>query len=337
MKLEFEKCWNSGLGMIASTCGIYKGLTLMEAKNVREDLEDTMSIEDHLKNIVDKTDQLNLQEDEKLQAKQELLNKRNRSLLSHYFKPTAEQDNEKQVPTTEEPEVSLGTREKENENKSSVSKLRSRLAQIEPIRFYGKNYHIWEQQMKLYLKKLKVAYVLCQPCPTIMLGLEASPEEIVQSMAAKQKWMNDDTRCGRTILHHLSVCLFHAYSQKQKTMTAKELWKDLELKFGTEASMITTETSLVEKYIKFRILRTKSIVEQVKEFNSIFDSLFASGLVVDEKFHVNVLISKLPPSWKNVFNRLIGKEYLSSLAMVMDILRVEEGRRFMRKNLKLHS
>lgn len=54
-----------------------------------------------IQNIVDKTDQLNLQEDEKLQAKQELLNKRNRSLLSHYFKPTAEQDNEKKVPTTE--------------------------------------------------------------------------------------------------------------------------------------------------------------------------------------------------------------------------------------------
>lgn len=70
-------------------------------------------------------------------------------------------------------------------------------------------------------------YVLREPCPTVVVGPEASPEEIVQSMAAKEKWMNDDPRCGRSIWYHLSVCLVLAYSQKQKTMTAKELWKKI--------------------------------------------------------------------------------------------------------------
>ncbi|CAB4270279.1 unnamed protein product [Prunus armeniaca] len=162
------------------------------------------------------------------------------------------------------------------------------LVPIDPVRLDGKNYPIWGRRMEFFLKELKVEYVLYEPCPSIMLGSEATTEEIAGSKAAEEKWIKDDFMCLRTILNYLCDDLLHRYAKRKKTTTAKQLWDDLKLMFGTKRS-------LVRKYMEFQMVDEKTVVEQVQEFNCIFDDVVASGMTLSEKFHVSaILINQAP-------------------------------------------
>lgn len=76
-----------------------------------------------------------------------------------------------------------------------------------------------------------------------------------------------------------------------------------------------------------------SILEQVQELHKIADSIMASGIGIDESFHVSVIIAKLPPSWKDCRARLMHEEVLS-LNMLMHHLREEEDSRYRYRNGK---
>ncbi|XP_021814999.1 uncharacterized protein LOC110757626 [Prunus avium] len=192
------------------------------------------------------------------------------------------------------------------------------LVPIDPVRLDGKNYPIWARRMEFFLKELKVEYVLYEPCPSIMLGSEATTEEIAESKAAEEKWIKDDFMCLRTILNYLCDDLLHRYAKRKKTTTAKQLWDDLKLMFGTKRS-------LVRKYMEFQMVDEKTVVEQVQEFNRIFDDVVASGMTLSEKFHVSAILAKLPASWKySTIKLLTGKEKPLTLEVLMDSLRVEE-------------
>ncbi|VVA25499.1 PREDICTED: UBN2_2 domain-containing [Prunus dulcis] len=176
------------------------------------------------------------------------------------------------------------------------------LVPIDPVRLDGKNYTIWARRMEFFLKELKVEYVLYEPCPGIMLGSEATTEEIAESKAAEEKWIKDDFMCLRTILNYLCDDLLHRYAKRKKTTTAKQLWDDLKLMFATKRS-------LVRKYVEFQMVDEKTVVEQVQEFNRIFDDVVASGMTLSEKFHVSAILAKLPASWKySNIKSLTGKE-----------------------------
>lgn len=190
---------------------------------------------------------------------------------------------------------------------------------IEIGRLDGKNYQCWAQQMELLLKQLNIAYVLDEPCPSIMLGPEASNEEITRVKAAEQKWMNDDLVCRHNILNSLSDHLFYLYSKKPTT--AKELWE--ELKLVNLCEEFRTKRSQVKKYIEFQMVEEKPVLEQVEELNNIADTIVAGGMVIEEKFHVSVIISKLPPSWKDICVKLMCEEHLP-FPMLMHHLKVEQ-------------
>ncbi|KAH7519472.1 hypothetical protein FEM48_Zijuj08G0039800 [Ziziphus jujuba var. spinosa] len=120
----------------------------------------------------------------------------------------------------------------------------------EIVRLDGKNYQCWAQNIELMLKQLNIAYVLFEPCPSIMLGREASTEEITRAKAAEQKWMNDDRMCRHNILSSLSDYLLNLYSKKPTT--AKELWEELKLlhlyeEFGTKRSQVEEELRMQDK------------------------------------------------------------------------------------------
>lgn len=214
---------------------------------------------------------------------------------------------------------------KQTEDISNSAKDMSNSASDVPpyeLRLDGKNYLSWVQQMELLLKHLKIAYVLTEPCPSNAPGREASAEEITEAKAAEQKFKKDDHSCCRNILSSLSDQLFNLYSKK--TMTAKELWEELKLVHLCEEH--GTKRSQVKKYIEFQMVEEKSIMEQVQEINNIADSIVAAGMMIEEKFHVSVVISKLPPSWKDICVKLMCEDYLP-FWMLMNRLGVEEDLR----------
>ncbi|KDP28479.1 hypothetical protein JCGZ_14250 [Jatropha curcas] len=205
---------------------------------------------------------------------------------------------------------------------SGIASSVHELFPIEINRFDGKNYQCWAPQMELFLKQLNIAYVLTNPCPSSAMKPEASAEGIAQAKAVEQKWLNDDYMCRRNILASLSDALYYQYSKNAKS--AKELWEELKLVYLYEE--FGKKRSHVKKYIEFQMVEEKPILDQVQELNSIADSIVATGIFIDEKFHVSAIISKLPPSWKDFCMKLMCEEYLP-FWMLMDRVRVEDESR----------
>ncbi|XP_019440448.1 PREDICTED: uncharacterized protein LOC109345725 [Lupinus angustifolius] len=201
---------------------------------------------------------------------------------------------------------------------SAVDVAPLELVPIEVIRFDGKNYQFWAEQMELLLKQLKIEYVLTEPCPSSTLAENSSAE----AKAAEKRRVNDDLLCQRNILNHLSDPLFNQYANRR--MSAKELWEELKQVYMFEK--FGTKRSLVKTYIEFQIVEEKAITEQIQELNCIADSLGAAEMSIDENFHVSVIISKLPLSWKNFCIKLMREEHLPFWKL-MERVRIEEESR----------
>ncbi|KAL8062915.1 hypothetical protein ABFX02_02G177600 [Erythranthe guttata] len=197
----------------------------------------------------------------------------------------------------------------------SVNAIHSgQLVPIQTARLDGRNYHSWRHQMEFFLHQLKIAYVLSEPCPSF--------DEKVKVKDAHSKWKDDDYLCRHSILSSLCDNLFQLHSQK--SCSARELWEELKLfyeDFGT------TKRSQINKYIHFEMADGVSILQQVEELHKMADSIIASGNSwIDEDFHVSVIVSKLPPSWKELRVRLMQEEYLP-INVLMHRIQVEEESR----------
>ncbi|CAH2069279.1 unnamed protein product [Thlaspi arvense] len=189
---------------------------------------------------------------------------------------------------------------------------------IETSRFDGRNYLCWASQMKLFLKQLNLSYVLYEPCP--VTNSSQAPETNPRGAdAAKKNWLRDDYLCHNHLLNSLSDHLYRQYLKKFKH--AKELWDDLKWVYQCEES--NSKRSQVRKYIEFKMVEERPVLEQVQEVNKIADSIVSAGMFLDETFHVSTIISKFPPSWSGFSTRLMEEEYLP-VWMLMERVKAEE-------------
>uniref|UniRef100_A0A1J3HXY5 RNA polymerase II transcriptional coactivator KELP n=1 Tax=Noccaea caerulescens TaxID=107243 RepID=A0A1J3HXY5_NOCCA len=191
---------------------------------------------------------------------------------------------------------------------------------IETSRFDGKSYLCWSSQMELFLKQLNLSYVLSQPCP-LTNSSEINPREIsrADADAAGKNWLRDDYLCHNHLLNSLSDHLYRQYSKKFKH--AKELWDDLKWVYQFEES--NSKRSQVRKYIEFKMVEERPILEQVQDVNKIADSIVSAGMFLDETFHVSTIISKFPPSWSGFSTGLMEEEFLP-VWMLMERVKAEE-------------
>ncbi|GJU21265.1 putative zinc knuckle (CCHC-type) family protein [Tanacetum coccineum] len=199
------------------------------------------------------------------------------------------------------------------------------LIPIATTRFTGKNYYCWKRQMEFFINQLKLSYVLVTSCPKVPVSPQAYLEEITQAKTHAQRWINDDYICRHTIMNSLSDQLFDEYSVK--TLNAKELWDELKLLYDEDFG---TNISHVNNYIQFQMVDGVSVLEQVHELHRIAGTITASGIHIDERFHVGVIISKLPASWKHIRPKLMQEEHLS-LDKLIYILKDEEDSRSQQK------
>ncbi|XP_074263407.1 uncharacterized protein LOC141586169 [Silene latifolia] len=234
---------------------------------------------------------------------------------------------------TAEPMLKIGTRHrpgfmdggKQVGNGSRVPSTSHRLVPIDLVRFDGKNYQQWVDHMESYLTHLKVRYVLSDPCPS---AAEIADWELSETLSAIEKWRDDDHICRQNIINTLCDNLYSHYSKKRGS--ARDLWEELKVTYLYEE--YGAKVSLVKKYIEFQIVEEKSVFEQVQELHHIADSLIASGMYVEEKLHVNVIISKLPPSWKPFSVELMKEDYLPVWMLMNELKDEEEYRQNGNKN-----
>ncbi|KAL0366534.1 UNVERIFIED_CONTAM: hypothetical protein Sradi_3543500 [Sesamum radiatum] len=151
-----------------------------------------------------------------------------------------------------------------------------------PEKFSGTEFKRWHQKMLFYLTTLNLARFLSEEAPVVSEG-ETDTQK-------RQLWMH-----GNYILNGLSDTLYNVYSSAK---TARALWESLEKKYKTEDAGL--KKFIVGKFLEFKMVDSKTVMNQVQEFQMILHDLHAEGMTLSESFQVAAMIEKLPPLWKDL-------------------------------------
>ncbi|XP_060198086.1 uncharacterized protein LOC132627041 [Lycium barbarum] len=185
--------------------------------------------------------------------------------------------------------------------------------------FDGKDFPRWRGKMEFFLRQLKLAYVLEQPCPNAP-GSEVATDEATLIKEQIVKWKDDDYLCKNYILGGMSNKFYDQYYTKCKF--AKDIWDALQnIYLAEEAS---SKKFLVSNYMEFKLVDDKSITEQVQEFQLIANKIAISGIALDENFHVGAIVSKPPSSWKEYRSKLLHKKQDLTLEQLLQHLQIEQ-------------
>lgn len=98
--------------------------------------------------------------------------------------------------------------------------------------------------------------------------------------------------------------LYNVYCIAYKT--AKQLWEVLDKKYKLEKDA-DTKKFVKGKFLDFKMVNTKLVVNQMEELQIIISDLYNEGMIINEPFQVSVVIEKLPLSWKDFKNYLNHK------------------------------
>ncbi|KAL0434586.1 UNVERIFIED_CONTAM: Retrovirus-related Pol polyprotein from transposon TNT 1-94 [Sesamum radiatum] len=171
--------------------------------------------------------------------------------------------------------------------------------------------------MLFYLTTLNLARFLSEEAPVVSEG-----ETDTQKRAAMDAWVHGDFLCRNYILNGLSDTLYNVYSSAK---TARALWESLEKKYKTEDAGL--KKFIVGKFLEFKMVDSKTVMNQVQEFQMILHDLHAEGMTLSESFQVAAMIEKLPPLWKDFKNYLKHKRKEMGLEDLIVRLRIEEDNR----------
>ncbi|XP_042412836.1 uncharacterized protein LOC122001914 [Zingiber officinale] len=102
----------------------------------------------------------------------------------------------------------------------------------------------------------------------------------------------------------------------------KSLWESLVNKYKTESAGL--KKFIVDRFLDFKMLDSKSVTSQVQDMQLIMHDLDAEGIKLNESFKVAAVIEKLPSSWKDFKNYLKHKQKEMRLEDLILRLRIEE-------------
>ena len=190
-----------------------------------------------------------------------------------------------------------------------------------PEKFSGANFKRWQQKMLFYLTTLNLARFLTETAPEISEELSD-----VQTLSAIDAWKHSEYLCRNYVLNGLVDSLYNVYC---KITTAKELWESLDRKYKTEDA--GTKKFIVARFLEFKMVDSKTVMNQVQELQVILSEILSEGMVLGETFQVACIIEKLPPSWLDFKNYLKHKRKEMTIEDLVVRLRIEEDNRVAQK------
>ncbi|KAL6544724.1 hypothetical protein OROMI_023586 [Orobanche minor] len=205
-------------------------------------------------------------------------------------------------------------------------------------RFDRQNYTRWADKVKFMLAVLKLGYILdpeLAPIPANPIpeeGKTVDLKEISDLEKLRALRRESEELCVGHIKNSLSDRLYDLYAS---VTDPRELWKALELKY--KAHEEGTNKYLVSKYVEFQMVDDKPIMEQVHELQVMVNKLNSLSISLPELFQFGVIITKLPPSWKDFSKRMMHKSEDYSLDDLLKHLRIEEETRNRDKGGKVGS
>ena len=195
-------------------------------------------------------------------------------------------------------------------------------------RFDGNNFSRWQDKMMFLLTALKISYILNpnlqpieDPKPSAD-GKQPTEEEIEEIKKQKAKREEDEVLCRGHILNTLSDRLYDLFT---RIKSAREIWNALEFKYKAEEE--GTNKYLIAKYLEYKMVDDKSVLEQVHELEVLVNKIHVLKIVLPESFQVAAIIAKLPSTWKDYSKKLMHKTEDISLEQLQKNLRIEEESR----------
>ncbi|KAE8736163.1 UPF0481 protein [Hibiscus syriacus] len=192
------------------------------------------------------------------------------------------------------------------------------------VKFNGENFKTWQQKMLFYLTTLNLAKFLKDDPPTI----REDEVDAATTFNITKAWKHSDFLCHNYILNGLSDALYEVYNVKKK---AKELWESLDHKYKTEDA--GAKKFLVAKFLNFVMVNSKTVVNQVQEFQLIIHSILAEGMIISESFQVATIIEKLSPAWNDFKNYLKHKRKEMTVEYLIVRIWIEEDNQCVAKRL----
>ncbi|XP_020242811.1 uncharacterized protein LOC109821027 [Asparagus officinalis] len=196
-------------------------------------------------------------------------------------------------------------------------------------RFDGNNFSRWQDKMMFLLTALEISYILNpnlqpieDPKPSAD-GKQPTEEEIEEIKKQKAKREEDEVLCRGHILNTLSDRLYDLFT---RIKSAREIW-NIALEFKYKAEEEGTNKYLIAKYLDYKMVDDKSVLEQVHELEVLVNKIHVLKIVLLESFQVAAIIAKLPSTWKDYSKKLMYKTEEISLEQLQKILRIEEESR----------
>lgn len=155
-----------------------------------------------------------------------------------------------------------------------------------------------------------------------------SEVEDIQALVVVDAWKHSDFLCRSYVLNGLVDTIYNMYISAK---TAKELWESLEHKFSKEN--VTNKEFLIERFLEYKMVDSKTVVNQVKELQLILDDIHAEGITLSETFLVAAIIGKLPPGWVNFKSYLKTMPREMSLEDLLAQLRLQEDNNLAKKKV----
>ncbi|XP_075523986.1 uncharacterized protein LOC142556411 [Primulina tabacum] len=161
---------------------------------------------------------------------------------------------------------------------------------------------------------LNLAKFLFEDAPKLIEG-----EGDVESVSSVEVWNHSDFLCQNYVLKGLVDSLNNVFCEKK---TAKELWESLDRKYKTEDA--GAKKFLVGHFLDFKMVDSKSVINQVQELQMILHEIHGEGMTLSESFQVTAIVEKLPPAWKDFKNYLKHKRKEMNIEELIFRLRIEE-------------
>ncbi|XP_042059345.1 uncharacterized protein LOC121803814 [Salvia splendens] len=79
--------------------------------------------------------------------------------------------------------------------------------------------------------------------------------------------------------------------------TSRQVWENLDRKYCSDNA--GNKKFVTAKFLDYKMVDTRPVMEQVQEFQMIIHELAAEGMALPDNFTTGTTIEKLPPSWRD--------------------------------------
>ena len=130
--------------------------------------------------------------------------------------------------------------------------------------------------MLFYLTTLSLARFLSEDVPAV-----EENEQDKQKLMALDAWKQANFLCRNYIQNGLADPLFNVFYAKK---SAKELWDALDKKYKTKDA--GAKKFVVGRLLDFKMVDSKTVINQVQEFQVILHEIHAERMPLNELFQV---------------------------------------------------